>query len=118
MTQTPSPTPSPTLTPPFARFARTQGELGVTDFLVAYMSSHSKSSKINLVREFAESSTPIYLTTLAVISLTPGFLLGYASSNMCFTSRLENEDDWALTSCPMEYFEPISDMLRVDPKYL
>ena len=37
---------------------------------------------------------------------------------LCFTSRLENEDDWALTSCPIGYFEPISDMLRVDPKYL
>ena len=94
------------------------GEIGVTDGLIAFLSSRSKHFKIDLVYEFTHSSTPAYLLTIAVITLTPGWLIGYASANLCFTSLLEDKDNWALTSCPEEYFEPVSDMLYVDPKYL
>jgi len=54
---------------------------------------------------------------LLVITVIPGYLLGYASTNMCFTSMIETEDNWALTSCPTQDIS-LDLMTRVAPKFM
>lgn len=96
-------------------------ELFVTDFIVAWLSSRfPKRYVIDLVQELSQSSKSQYYLILATIALSPGWLLGYASSNLYFTSPawLEGENDWTLTSCPTQYFEPVEDMIRIAPEFM
>ena len=96
------------------------GELVVTDGIVAYVSNKFKTRFfVDLAaawRDLRSKRKGLLWVIVALMSLSSSSTIANLPTNMCYTSPMEHEANWALTSCPMPKTN-VTDMQRVSLLY-
>ena len=96
------------------------GELFVTDGIVAYVSNKFEDRYVvDLASAWKDLRTNrkhlLWLLTL-LVSLLGYLVIFVIPRNLCYTSNLHDEANWALTSCP-DFPKNITEMARVSAEY-
>ena len=96
------------------------GELVVTDGIIAYVSNKFKKRYIvDLAAAWQDLRTnrkKLIWTFVAIVSMMSIPVINTLPGNMCYTSPVDDEANWAVTSCP-DVPKNITEMSRVSLEY-
>ncbi|GMH62375.1 hypothetical protein TrRE_jg9727 [Triparma retinervis] len=97
------------------------GELVLSDTIIAYL-SHKFESRyvISIAHEwegFRETQRRAIVGLVLIVTIISSSMILIIPPNLCLTSLMSAEEDWALTACP-DITRNITNLLRVDAMFL